>query len=284
MGKADDGQTAGGHETAPRIVVAITTLISWSFFYCFGHLRDFVRSQVEKHRAKGAKLDYAPIRQDYEDFYTRRMYYRLHDCFNRPICSAPDAHMDVLLRTPVTGQKPLERTGEVRRCLNLGSYNYLGFANQDPYCTPRVLEALDKYGWGPCSSRAEAGTTPVHVALEQELAEFVGKPAALTFGMGFATNSVGIPALVGRGSLIISDALNHSSIVSGARGSGAKVKVFQHNDPVSLEALLRRSISEGQPRTHRPWKKILVVVEGIYSMEGEICNLAAIVAVCRKYK
>lgn len=66
----------------------------------------------------------------------------------------------------------------------------------------------------------------MHVALEQELAEFVGKPAALTFGMGFATNSVGIPALVGRGSLIISDALNHSSIVSGARGSGAKVKVI----------------------------------------------------------
>lgn len=64
------------------------------------------------------------------------------------------------------------------------------------------------------------------MALEQELAEFLGKPAALTFGMGFATNSVGIPALVGRGSLIISDALNHSSIVSGARGSGAKIKVI----------------------------------------------------------
>lgn len=69
----------------------------------------------------------------------------------------------------------------------------------------------------------------------------------------------------------------------GCGGVGA-VQVFQHNDPVSLEALLRRSISEGQPRTHRPWKKILVVVEGIYSMEGEICNLAPIVAVCRKYK
>ena len=70
-----------------------------------------------------------------------------------------------------------------------------------------------------------AGTTPVHVALEEELAAFLGKPAALTFGMGFATNSVGIPALVGKGCLIISDALNHSSIVAGARGSGSKVKV-----------------------------------------------------------
>lgn len=55
------------------------------------------------------------------------------------------------------GNRPLEITGETRRCLNLGSYNYLGFANQDPYCTPQVLEALEKYGWGPCSSRADAG-------------------------------------------------------------------------------------------------------------------------------
>jgi Cys-tRNA synthase (O-phospho-L-seryl-tRNA:Cys-tRNA synthase) len=69
-----------------------------------------------------------------------------------------------------------------------------------------------------------AGTTPIHRQLDEELADFLGKPAALTFGMGFATNSVGIPLLVGKGSLIISDALNHASIVAGARGSGAKVK------------------------------------------------------------
>jgi Aminotransferase class I and II len=69
------------------------------------------------------------------------------------------------------------------------------------------------------------GTTPIHKQLDEELAAFLGKPAALTFGMGFATNSVGIPLIVGRGSLIISDALNHASIVAGARGSGAKVKV-----------------------------------------------------------
>ena len=70
-----------------------------------------------------------------------------------------------------------------------------------------------------------AGTTPVHLELEKMVAEFVGKEAALTFGMGFATNSVILPALVGKGCLIISDSLNHASIVTGARGSGAKVKV-----------------------------------------------------------
>lgn len=76
----------------------------------------------------------------------------------------------------------------------------------------------------PCS-----GTTALHKQLDEELATFLGKPAAVTFGMGFATNSVGIPLLVGKGGLIISGALNHASIVAGARGSGAKVKVGPHS-------------------------------------------------------
>jgi len=124
----------------------------------------------------------------------------------------------------------------------------------------------------------------VHEALEREVAAFVGKPAALVFGMGFATNSMTLPVLMrGRDSLIISDALNHSSIVAGARGSAARVRVFRHNQPEHLERVLRAAIAEGQPRTHRPWAKILVVVEGIYSMEGEICRLAEIVAVKKRY-
>ncbi|XP_048500440.1 long chain base biosynthesis protein 2a isoform X2 [Beta vulgaris subsp. vulgaris] len=102
--------------------------------------------------------------------------------------------------------------------------------------------------------------------------------------MGYVTNSAIIPVLVGKGGLIISDSLNHSSIVNGARGSGATIRVFQHNTPSHLEKVLREQIAEGQPRTHRPWKKIIVVVEGIYSMEGELCNLPEIVAICKKYK
>ena len=74
--------------------------------------------------------------------------------------------------------------------------------------------------------------------------------------MGYATNSVVIPALIGKGGLIISDALNHASIVAGVRASGAKVKVFRHNDTRHLEDVLRASIAEGQPRSHRPWKKV----------------------------
>jgi serine palmitoyltransferase len=125
----------------------------------------------------------------------------------------------------------------------------------------------------------------VHEELEREVASFVGKPAALVFGMGFATNSLTLPVLMrGKGTLVISDALNHSSIVAGVRGSSAKVKVFRHNQPEHLERVLRAAIAEGQPRTHRPWAKILIVVEGIYSMEGEVCRLAEIVALKKKYK
>lgn len=105
----------------------------------------------------------------------------------------------------------------------------------------------------------------------------------MVFGMGFGVNSTGIPSLIGKGSLIISDSLNHSSIVVGARNSGAKIKVFRHNDMKGLEKIIRDAICYGQPRTHRPYKKIVIICEGIYSMEGEICDLASIVAVKKKY-
>jgi serine palmitoyltransferase len=106
----------------------------------------------------------------------------------------------------------------------------------------------------------------------------------MVFGMGFATNSTTIPALCSKGTLIISDTLNHNSIVNGSRSSGAVVRVFRHNDPDDLEKLLRNSIVEGQPRTRRPWKKILIIVEGIYSMEGEVCRLPEIVELKKKYR
>ncbi|KAK9861595.1 hypothetical protein WJX84_006507 [Apatococcus fuscideae] len=179
------------------------------------------------------------------------MYYRIHDVFNRPLASAP---VDVMECTPPCGDRLLEVTGKTRRCLNLGSCNYLGFAASDPYCTPRVLAALAEYGWSMCSSAAEAGRTPRHVQLEQ------------------------------KGCLVLSDALNHASIVAGVRGSGAKVKVFRHNDMKQLEALLRSSVVVGQPRFNRSWRKIIIIVEGMYSMEGETVALPEIVALKKKFK
>ncbi|KAL0024670.1 hypothetical protein WJX77_007715 [Trebouxia sp. C0004] len=271
---------SGVDHIQPPFAAALTTLATWTFFFLFGHLRDLIRKRFVKKKSKG----YAPIRQDYEDFYTRRMYYRIHDCWNRPIASAPDAWIDVMSRSAPSGQAALEVTGKTQRCLNLGSYNYLGFAAADEYCTPRVQDVLKQYGGSMCSSRLAAGKTEKHVELDSLVAQFVGCEDAITFGMGFATNSVVIPALVGKGCLVLSDSLNHASIVSGVRGSGAKVKVFVHNDVAHLERLLRDSIAYGQPKTRRPWKKILIIIEGIYSMEGEMCHLREVIALKKRYK
>ncbi|KAA1125010.1 serine palmitoyltransferase component [Puccinia graminis f. sp. tritici] len=97
-------------------------------------------------------------------------------------------------------------------------------------------------------------------------------------------NSTTFPAIAAKGTLIISDEFNHSSIRFGSRLSGGMVRQYKHNDMNHLAKLLRESISQGQPRTHRPWKKIIVVVEGIYSMEGTIVNLPALYALKAIYK
>ncbi|KAM1272063.1 hypothetical protein ACFX13_033754 [Malus domestica] len=151
------------------------------------------------------------------------------DCFNRPIASAPDAWFDVVERDSNDYNKTLKLTKKTSRCLNLGSYNYLGFAASDEYCTPRAVETLKKYSPSTCSSQVDGGTTDLHNELEECVANFVGKPAAIVFGMGYVTNSAILPVLMGKGGLIVSDSLNHNSIVNGARGSGARVCVFQHN-------------------------------------------------------
>jgi len=201
-----------------------------------------------------------PFNSGWVMFYTRRMYGRIQDCWNRPIAGEAATSIDVCLRERAFrgDAAPLVRTGQTKHCLNLGSYNYLGFGGVDPICTPAVISALKTYGVSSCSSRMEAGSTPVHAQLEETVASFLEKPSAIVIGMGFATNSFVIPVLVdpqgnGKGVLLVSDALNHSSIVEGVRGSGAKVQPFAHNSMSHLEAILKNATERGQPsgvRTH----------------------------------
>lgn len=264
-------------------LTALSTYFSYGLLFAFGQFRDFFRKIFDSWHSSNLQ-GYAPICLGLEDFYIRRLYLRIQDCFGRPISSSPGAWFDVVERHSNDNNKTLKRTTKVTRCLNLGSYNYLGFAAADEYCTPRVIETLKRFSPSTCSPRVDGGTTILHNELEVCVSNFVGKPAAIVFGMGYVTNSAILPVLIGKGGLIISDSLNHNSIVNGARGSGATVRVFQHNTPSHLEEVLRQQIAEGQPRTHRPWKKIIVIVEGIYSMEGELCKLPEIVAICKKYK
>lgn len=147
-----------------------------------------------------------------------------------------------------------------------------------------MQEGIRRYGLSGCGARLEGGSLDLHVQTEKLVAKFLGKEDTLISSMGFATNSCIIPALVNKGCLVISDELNHASIRYGVRISGASVRMFKHNNMKVLESVLRDAISQGQPRTHRPWKKILVIVEGLFSMEGTLTNLPAILELKKRYK
>ncbi|KAM9466092.1 serine palmitoyltransferase 2 [Clarias gariepinus] len=271
------------------MMVAVLTYMSYGILTIFGYLRDFLRQwKIEKchiARDKEEQRDFVPLYQDFENFYTRNLYMRIRDNWNRPICSVPADKMDLVERVSHDYNWTFNYTGRVvKDVINMGSYNYLGFAENKGPCADAAAEATLKHGVGVCSTRQEKGNLDRHEELEKLVARFLGVESAMAFGMGFATNSMNIPALTGKGCLILSDELNHASLVLGARLSGSTIRVFKHNNMQSLEKLLRDAIVHGQPRTHRPWKKILILVEGIYSMEGSIVRLPEIIALKKKYK
>jgi len=208
----------------------------------------------------------------------------MDQCFSQPVTGVAGRTILLLDRISPDYNHTQILTGTKTRALNISSYNYLGFAQARGGCADAVEESIKRYGVSTLGSRLEAGSSDLHALSEALVARFVGMEDALISSMGFATNSTYIPALVSKGCLVISDELNHASIRFGVRLSGAHVRMFKHNDMRSLESLLREVISQGQPKTHRPWKKILVVVEGLYSMEGTLVNLPGILELKEKYK
>ena len=316
-----EGGQGHNHLQHPSITsfAAFTTYLGYAVLIVCGHLRDiFARLFRCGRYLRGHDqfpsdnlASFAPLLKSWDNFYTRRLYHRIQDCFNRPIASKPGATIQVLERVSRDGNKTMELLGQIdnlntgqqkelyttsdffqtvskdrvaRNCLNLGSYNYLGFADDwQETCREEVMASLEDLPVSTSSSRAEFGTTALHREVEVIVSRFLGKEDAIVLNMGFNTNATTIPALVSRGDLLISDQLNHTSIVNGARSSGAAIRTFRHNDADHLESILREAIVLGQPRTRRPWRKIMVIVEGIYSMEGEYCDLRNIVRVAKKY-
>ncbi|HJW10346.1 MAG TPA: 8-amino-7-oxononanoate synthase, partial [Albitalea sp.] len=133
--------------------------------------------------------------------------------------------------------------------------------------------ACASYGVGASSSPLVSGQTAAHAALEQELAEFVGLPRALYFHAGYAANVGVIPALVGRGDAVFSDALNHACLIDGARLSRAEVKVYAHNDVAELERLLAASTA----------RRKLVISDAVFSMDGDIAPVPQLLALCERH-
>ena len=161
---------------------------------------------------------------------------------------------------------------EGKRVLNMCSNNYLGLANH-PRLVQAAKEAIDLYGVGPAAVRSIAGTQTIHEELDTEVAAFKKVEAALTLQGGFLANQAVIPNLVGRGDTVLSDELNHASIIDGARLSRATIKVFRHKDMAHLEELLQGE-NEG---------RVLVISDGVFSMDGDIADLDRIVELAEKY-
>lgn len=208
----------------------------------------------------------------------------MDDCFQQPVTGVAGRTIQILDRISPDYNLTHMLTGTRTRALNISSYNYLGFAQGRGGCADAVVEVIRRYGVSTCGARLEGGTSDLHITAEALVARFVGMEDSWISSQGFATNATIIPALVSKGCLVISDELNHASIRYGVRHSGASVRMFKHNDMESLETLLREVVSQGQPKTHRPWKKILVIVEGLYSMEGTLVNLPGILGLKQKYK
>jgi 8-amino-7-oxononanoate synthase len=159
-----------------------------------------------------------------------------------------------------------------RKMIMVGSNNYLGLTNH-PKVKEAAIEAVKKYGTGCAGSRFLNGTLDIHVKLEEKLARFMRKEAALVFSTGFQVNLGVISALVGKDDVVIIDKMDHASIVDGCRLSYGEVKRFKHNDMSDLERILNENNGRGK----------LVVVDGVFSMEGDVINLPEVLKITKKY-
>ncbi|HEV2429353.1 MAG TPA: aminotransferase class I/II-fold pyridoxal phosphate-dependent enzyme, partial [Thermoplasmata archaeon] len=164
-----------------------------------------------------------------------------------------------------------------KKVLMFCSNNYLGLSTH-PRLKAAAARAVERYGVGSGSVRPIAGTMDVHQELERRLARFKGAEASLVYQSGFATNAGLIPQLAGEGDLVVSDELNHGSIIDGVRLSKAERGVYRHADVADLERVL------DEAERHRPeYRRILVITDGVFSMDGDIAPLDRIAALTTRH-
>jgi glycine C-acetyltransferase len=161
-----------------------------------------------------------------------------------------------------------------KQVINLASNNYLGLANH-PRLIEAALKATRELGVGSGAVRTIAGTMRIHMDLEEKIARFKNVEACVVFQSGFAANAGTVSAILGKEDFILSDELNHASIIDGARLSRAKIKVFRHKDVAHCEELLKEVQNE-------PGRK-LVITDGVFSMDGDIGPVDKLAAVAEKY-
>lgn len=192
------------------------------------------------------------VDQELEDLRAKGLYRRLRD-----------------LQSPQGARAKFDG----REVINLSSNNYLGL-NRHPRLLEAAIKATQEWGAGSGSVRTIAGTMSLHAQLEQKLAEFKHTEAALVFQSGFTCNTGVMPILVGEGDVILSDELNHASIIDGIRLSRADKKIWPHRDMGALEKALQESVGA---------RRRLVVTDGVFSMDGDVAPLPAIVELAERH-
>ncbi len=163
---------------------------------------------------------------------------------------------------------------EGRQTIMLGSNNYLGLTG-DPRVKAASRDALEHYGTALTGSRFMNGTIPLHVELEREIADWMGTEDALVFTTGYQANLGTIGTILGPGDTVICDSGDHASILDGCRLSGAKLRPFRHNQMDKLERMLERGVNDGGG--------VLVVVDGVFSMEGDLCPVPDVLELTERY-
>jgi glycine C-acetyltransferase len=184
-------------------------------------------------------------------------------------------HLYRPLRVMSSAQGPIVSVDD-RRLISLSSNDYLGLTHH-PRLREAAIQAVRDFGAGSGAVRTIAGTMTLHEDLERELAVFKGTEATLTFQSGFSANTGVIPTITGEQDLIVSDELNHASIIDGMRLSKAPRKIYPHGNVGALAEILTEAREKGRDGTGLPYRLILVVTDGVFSMDGDIAPLPGIV-------
>jgi glycine C-acetyltransferase len=191
------------------------------------------------------------------------------------VAALRERHLYRALRVMSSAQGPIVSV-DGNRLISLSSNDYLGLTHH-PRLREAALTAVREFGVGSGAVRTIAGTMSMHEELEAELAEFKGTPAVLTFQSGFTANTGVVPTITGETDLIVSDSLNHASIIDGMRLSKAPRKIYPHADVDALRGILEEAVENGRDGTGEPYRLILVVTDGVFSMDGDIAPLPGIV-------
>jgi len=203
--------------------------------------------------APATRPQLAHLTAQLDDFRARGTFFKLRilDDQQAPVCTYDGKHV-----------------------INLASNNYLGLCD-DPRLKEAAIAATQKYGVGSGAVRTIAGTMRIHMQLEEKIAAFKGVEACVVFQSGFAANAGTVSSILGKEDFILSDELNHASIIDGARLSRAKIKVFRHKDVAHAEELLKEIQND-------PGRK-LIITDGVFSMDGDIGPVAALADLAERY-